>query len=82
MRTKGNRVICSVNEREVFSFTKGIRMVSNLSGRITEVIGLETKIINAEIEVNGKVYRLMVSPNEVYTFNGGFRKTRGIGFYR
>jgi hypothetical protein len=82
MRTKGNRVMCSVNEREVFSFTKGIRMVSDLSGRITEVIGLETKIINAEIEVNGKVYRLMVSPNEVYTFNGGFRKTKGIGFYR
>lgn len=81
MKTLGNRVHCSVNGKEVFSFTKGIRIVSDLTGGITEVIGQEVKPVASEIVVGGKTFALKVSPNERHTFNGGFRKSGVVGFW-
>ena len=42
MKTRGNLVFCSINSENIFSFTKGVRVVSNLKGQLIEVIGIET----------------------------------------
>lgn len=82
MATKGNRVVCSINGNEAFSFTKGIRVVSDLNGGITEVVGIATKDRKATIEIKGKIFPLVVSPNAVYTYKDKFHKTQSAPFYQ
>lgn len=81
LKTNGNRVVCSVNGKEAFSFTKGIRVVSDLSGKILEITGIEPETQKAEVHSQGKVFALNVVPNVVYSYQGKFRKTKEIGFY-
>jgi hypothetical protein len=80
MSTKENQVFCSVDGKEVFSFTKGIRVVSDLSGKIIEVVGIETEKQKAGITYNGKNNSLIVAPNTVYRNNGKFSKSREVEF--
>ncbi|NCB07052.1 MAG: hypothetical protein EOM73_02685 [Bacteroidia bacterium] len=81
MTTRGNKVFCSVDGHEVFSFTKGIRVVSDFSGKITKVIGIEPETKKAEVYCNGKSYSVHVAPNTVYTFTSKFNKLKGVPFY-
>jgi len=37
-------VFCSINGRQLFSFTKGIRVISDLDGNITEIVGCKRQI--------------------------------------
>ncbi len=81
MTTDGNRVFCSINEEELFTFTKGIRVVSDLTGKIVKVVGIETKDQKVVITYNGKTFPLSVSPNAVYTINEGkFQKMEQVEF--
>jgi hypothetical protein len=80
MKTQGKQVICSINGKEVFSFTKGIRVVSDLSGKIIEVDGIEPKVKKAAVTCDGKTFALTVAPNSDYGYNGKFFKTKEIGF--
>jgi peroxiredoxin len=83
MATKGDRVICSVNGKEVLSFTKGIRLVTDGNGKIIEAIGISTKDQKASIEFSGKTFSLTVTPNTVYRFgNNKFRESKKVEFYR
>jgi hypothetical protein len=82
MTSQGNRVHCAINGKQIFSFTKGIRVVTDLTGKILEVAGIDTAPKNAELSLNGKTVSLKISPNSVYRYNGKFRKTREIDFYQ
>ncbi len=82
MTTQGNRVVCSINGNEVFSFTKGIRVVTDRNGKIIEVIGISTKDQKASIESSGKTFSLTIAPNAVYRFANKFRKSKKVEFYR
>lgn len=68
LKTKGTQVICSVNGDEVFSFSKGIRVISDLSGKIVEVAGIEKKKQKAKLTCNGKTRLLTVVPNATYSY--------------
>lgn len=82
MTTEGSKTYCYINEKVVFSFSKGIRIISDLSGKIREVAGIDTKVQNVEIEYGGEMFKLTVSPNAVYLFNGRFSKNKGAEFYK
>ena len=82
LMTTGEKVNCFINGKKVFSYTKGIRVISDFSGKITAVIGIETKEQGAEIEYNNEIYKLDVSPDGVYLFNGRFSRNKGAEFYK
>ncbi len=64
IKTDAPMVHCLINEKHVFSFTKGIRLVSDLQGNIVTVIGIAEQVKNATITAKGKVYSLLVKPNQ------------------
>ena len=80
LKTIGNQVVCSINNKEVFSFSNGIRLISDLSGKIIEVIGIETEKQKSNITYNGKTTSLNVLPNAVYSYEGKFKKIKEVGF--
>lgn len=82
LKTNGNWVVCSVNGKEAFSFTKGIRVVSDLSGKVVEVVGIETENQKASVRFTGKTVALNVAPNTEYSYQNKFRKTKEVGFYK
>lgn len=57
-------------------------MVTDLTGKILEVAGIDTAPKNAKLSLNGKTFSLDVAPNSVYRYKGKFRKTREIDFYQ
>jgi hypothetical protein len=81
MKTQGNQVFCFINGKEVFSFTKGIRLISDLNGKMTEAVGIETKDIRSEIFYKGKSFLLAVAPNKIYSFSDKFQETMGSNFF-
>ena len=81
LKTKGNQVVCFINGNEVFSFTKGIRVISDLSGRIVEVVGIEPEKQKARITCHEKTIVEEVSPNTVFNYNGKFSQTKEVEFY-
>jgi hypothetical protein len=69
IKTNNNIVHCTINDKTVFSFTKGIRLVSDLKGNIIEIIGIEQEVKKVTIEYNDKSSSLLVKPNAVYQLN-------------
>ena len=80
MTTRGNQVFCSVNGKETFSFTKGARIVSDIEGKVQEVIGIETKSKKINISSGGTNIFLSVQPNAVYNSGDNFSKAKIIEF--
>jgi len=80
LTTKDNRVHCSINGKEVFSFTKGIRIVSDLDGNILEAVGIDTEDKMVEITDHKKTISLSVAPNTVYAYQNKFRKVKAVEF--
>jgi len=80
MTTKEDRVFCSIDGKDVFSFTKGIRVVSDLAGKIIEIAGIGTREEKAELNFSGKTVSLAVMPNTIYGYKTKFRKTKEVGF--
>jgi hypothetical protein len=80
LESRDGKVYCSANGKKLFSCTKGIRILSDLEGKIMEVVGIETQDKNAAIVYNGKTFSLSVAPNTVYTYEDKFQKTRSIDF--
>lgn len=80
LKTTGDQVLCSINGQEVFSFTKGIRLVSDLEGKVIEVVGIEKKTFSTGISYHGKTYRVLVKPNWIYQFSREFQESGGVVF--
>ena len=78
--TKDNQVICSVNGKEVFSFSKGIRIVSDLDGNILEAVGINPEGKMVEITDQKKTISLSVAPNTVYSYKNHFHKIKSVAF--
>lgn len=82
METKGNQVSCYIDGSEVFSFTKGIRVVSDLKGKVVEVIGIIPVMKSKQVDIlfDGKTYSLSIVPNTVYHYEGEFSKIKSVEF--
>jgi hypothetical protein len=80
LETNGNQAVCFINDIEVFSFTKGVRIVSDINGNLKGIIGIETKDIEAQVKYNGKTSTVSVQPNTEYNFNGKFNLDKSVEF--
>jgi len=82
LTTHGKRVFCSIDGKQVFSFTKGVRVVSDMEGKIIQIVGIDTEDKKVSIDCMGKSCRIEVKPNEVYNCNNKFYKKANVKFYR
>jgi len=80
--TKANQVICLINGKEAFSFTKGIRVISGLDGKPIKAVGIGTEEQKVTIESEGRTFALTVAPNTIYSFANNFRKIAETEFCR
>lgn len=68
MMTVGDQVYCFINDEEIFSFSKGVRVVTDLEGKLIEIVGIETKSQKAIVKYKGKNLFFSVTPNTVYGY--------------
>ena len=80
--TKGEQVHCFISGVEVFSFDRGIRIVTDLEGKITLIVGIETHNVKSTIICKEGNFTLSIDPNTIHNYNGKFYKTRGIDYYK
>ena len=82
LQTNGNNVLCSINDRQVLSFTKGARIVTDLKGGLIEVVGITD--VSKMIHFNNKnEFSLLLKPNTIHRMNhnGRFEKYRSFEFF-
>lgn len=80
LETRDGKVYCSVSNREMFSFTKGARVVSDFEGRLIEVIGIEPEAKKIIVYALEKTNSLMVLPNTRYSYKNKFRRSVSVEF--
>lgn len=83
LQTRGNQVICSVDGRYVFGFTKGVRVVTDLNGNLLEIVGIADKPEQLLLSAGDKI-SLEVKPNTAYRPDpkGVWRRYQSIAFYK
>ncbi len=63
------RFTASLNGRELFSCTKGIRIVTDLAGNVREIVGIAPGAPRVVLQIAGVRHDLTVKPNEVWRFD-------------
>lgn len=83
LETRGSRAFCFYNGREVFSFTRGARVISDLEGRIIKIIGItpDKKDRKVSVDYEGKTHSLSLGPNAIYRYDKKFQRVPGAAFY-
>ena len=79
---KDGSTTCSINNKTIASFTAGIRLATDIRGKLTEVIAFGEENKNVIIEYKGRVYQLFVEPNKTYRLNkeGSFIQYKSTEF--
>ena len=81
LETKDNVVYCSIDNKRIFAFTKGIRVVTDLKGNIIEAVGISTN--TEKITLNGQPDNsVSIESNTVYRLNekGLFEKYKSYKY--
>ncbi len=66
-RTADGVATASKNEAPLFSFTDGLRIVTDCNGSIIEIFGAEREAVSVSVEINGKRGNFIAEPNGRYT---------------
>ncbi|ULC60270.1 hypothetical protein MBM09_04595 [Flaviramulus sp. BrNp1-15] len=82
LHTKENTVFCSINGKEIFTFSKGARVVTNLEGDFIEVVGIDLKEKSFQYKKDNE-FNMQLEPNNVYRIstNGELEKYSSVEFY-
>jgi hypothetical protein len=82
LKTNKNMVSCSINGKNIFSFSKGARIITDSDGEFLEVIGIEIEPEKITYTSNGISKSLTVEPNTRYrkNNNGDFIKYESVEF--
>jgi len=82
LQTSNGIAKCLINDKEVFSFSKGARIVTDLNGTLIEAVGIETKASTIQFKSRQVSMSVTIEPNGVYRQNqiGEFVKYKSIGF--
>jgi hypothetical protein len=80
METRGDHIDCYVNGQKILSFSKGIRVITNLKGQLLEIVGIETENKRAIVKYNNKSFPVNVSPNTLFTFDGEIKMSKRVPF--
>ncbi|MDR0388154.1 MAG: hypothetical protein LBH57_08990 [Treponema sp.] len=67
LETREGRAAGSVNGKEIFRVSKGLRVVSGLRGGVKRLINISGAPLDAEFTVNGRTGTARLAPNEVLT---------------
>jgi hypothetical protein len=80
LKTKGKKVICSIDDKTVFAFEKGARVVTDLKGKVIELVGIS----DVPQVIHFPNQSLTIVPNTTYRLNarGKFEKFKSVEFYR
>jgi hypothetical protein len=68
LKTKKDIVNCYINDQLIFSFSKGARIVTDLNGKIIEIIGIGVEPKMIKYNFNFKSDSVLVEPNSFYRF--------------
>lgn len=66
LTVKGGRFTASLNDRELFSCTRGVRAVTDFEGRVCEMVGIAPEPRAVALKSEGASVELSVSPNQVW----------------
>jgi hypothetical protein len=67
--TKG-RFTASMGDKEVFSCTHGVRVVTDLAGNVRQVVGIAAEPQSVVLQIAGARHELTVKPNQVWHLDG------------
>jgi len=62
---------CFVNKQLAFEATAGTRIVTDLDGKILEVVGIKSEIVSTQITQDENTVKLKVAPNTVHAVRNG-----------
>jgi hypothetical protein len=82
METVGHTVNCYIDNKKVLSFTKGVRVITDMKGQLLGVVGIETDQKQVRIDFEGKAYAELVDPNVTLEFSGKLRIVKKIPFFQ
>jgi len=71
LHTHNDVVTCFINNAELFSFSKGARIVTDLNGNVIELIGLAPDLQTIELQSDQITQTVHLAPNEVYKEDNG-----------
>lgn len=80
LQTRNDKVYCFINDKEMFWFTKGARVVSNMEGCLISIVGIEPENKKFAVSNAGKTRSLTVLPNTEYLYKNKFCKFRSVEF--
>ncbi|MFZ4766651.1 MAG: hypothetical protein ACOYMN_16990, partial [Roseimicrobium sp.] len=66
LTTKEGRFTASMGDKEVFSCTRGVRVVTDLAGNVREVVGIAPEAQIVVLQIAGVRHALTVKPNQVW----------------
>jgi len=67
--TKG-RFTASMGDKEVFSCTHGVRVVTDLAGNVRQVVGIAAEPQSVVLQIAGARHELTVKPNQMWHLDG------------
>jgi hypothetical protein len=82
METVGDKVDCYVDNRKVLSFSKGVRVITDMKGQLLNVVGIETEPKQAKITFDEKSVEAQIDPNATYEFSGKLQEVRKVPFFK
>ena len=62
-------VHCYINDKEIFKFSKGARVVTDLNGKILRLIGVDIQPTLFKLSIKNKSIIKPLLPNEIYEFS-------------
>jgi hypothetical protein len=68
--SKNNQFTAYVNDREVFTCSTGVRIISELSGKVLKVVGIIPNSQSTLLRIGSEKKQLRVNPNTAYQPNG------------
>jgi hypothetical protein len=66
LECKGGQLRATVNGKEVFTSTAGARIVTDLDGKLIEVVGIDPDQRQVTVKALSKEWKLTVGPNQAY----------------
>ncbi|MDR0575875.1 MAG: hypothetical protein LBG96_17940 [Tannerella sp.] len=66
VQTNGGATTGSIDGKEIFCVSNGVRVVTDWNGNIAKIINIKGKPLNVEYRINGKKNTVKLQPNEAY----------------
>ncbi|HEX8547154.1 MAG TPA: hypothetical protein VF691_09350 [Cytophagaceae bacterium] len=66
LNQENDKVRCSINATPLFTCTAGVKIVTDLKGKVIELAVIDTVPIPLVLAMRGKIYKALIKPNEVY----------------